>query len=257
MSEPPEGTPPSGGGPSAPGDAERAPGWYPDPDGSGWSRYWDGHAWAPVTPEQLAEREGAPARRSRFGRTIDRVLISGAVIVAAVVLVVATRSSGGGSSATHTTATQTVGARTTATRSVPPSRAHGTTGATGATGASTTPLTAAAITGVVNGYVSAVNHRNLPALTALLSPQLVRHAGNGPPQNLARALTLYRAQFAAEANPGLKLGGLHVAPGAGQGSAGARFGINQHGGRTRGTIAFHMAQSGPRLLIDQLIVRNH
>jgi hypothetical protein len=116
---------------------------------------------------------------------------------------------------------------------------------------------AGAINNVVNGYVSAVNHRNAVALAALLAPNLVRRTGTGPPKNLAQSLALYRSQFAAEGSPQMKIAGLHVAPGLGQGSAGARFGINQHGGRTHGTIAFHFTPAGRRLLIDQLVVRNH
>ena len=243
MSDPPEGTP------VASGDGERAPGWYPDPDGSGWRRYWDGSAWAPVTPEQLAEREraggdgGDGSDRPSRGRIVARVLVSVVVIAAAIVIaVVASNSSSSKHTANsgHTTSTSS---RLTTSR----------------TSTSTTPtaVTAAALTAVATGYASAINHRNLPALTALFAPTLVRRGANGQPQNLAKALALYQAQFAAEANPQFKLSGLHVAPGAGQGSAGGRFGVNQHGQRTRGTIAFHMTQAGPRLLIDQLVVRNH
>jgi len=246
MSDPPEDTPVASGG------GERAPGWYPDPDGSGWRRYWDGNAWAPVTPEQLAEREreggdgadGGSERPSR-GRIVARVVVSLVVIAAAIVIAAVASNS---SSSKHTA------------NSSHSTSAHTSSGSTTShTSTSTTPtaVTAAAITALTSGYASAINHRNLPALTALFAPSLVRRGGNGQPQNLAKALALYKAQFAAEANPQFKLSGLHVAPGTGQGSAGGRFGLNQNGQRSRGTIAFHMTQMGPRLLIDQLVLRNH
>jgi len=287
MSDPPDPTdegPAEGSSPGPPGDAPREAGWYADPDGSGWRRYWDGSAWAPVTQEQLAERGDGSSR----GRRMAQIGVIAAVVIAAIVVIVATTGSSGTKHAASTVASTTAGThatsttrattttrststtrhtsttrRTSTTRSTSTTKHTSTTRSTSTTKSTTTttgastPVTAAAITAVVNAYVAAYNSHNIAALRALMSPQLVRHGGNGPPQNLAQALAIYQAQFAAEPNPQLRLAGLHVLPGVGAGSAGARSGVNSHGQRTRGTIAFHMTQTGPRLLIDQLVVRNH
>ena len=117
-------------------------------------------------------------------------------------------------------------------------------------------MTADAINAALDAYVSAYNARSITAMAALFLTQLVRRTGNRHPENLAGALAIYRGQFATEANPDLRLAVVHLAPGVGQASAGALFGVYEHHRRTRGTIAFHFTQSGPRLLIDQLVVRS-
>ena len=118
-------------------------------------------------------------------------------------------------------------------------------------------MTAAEVTNAVQAYVAAYNARSIAALGALFSPTLVRRAGAGRPQNLATALALYRGQFAVQPNPDLVLANVKVAPGVGQASAGASFGVYAHNRRTRGKIAFHFTASGPVLLIDQLNIHVH
>lgn len=66
-----------------------APGWYPDPAGSGQPRYWDGQSWAPVT-------EGAGTGRGRGG--LYALLAAAAVVVLVVVLLIAQPWNGLGSS---------------------------------------------------------------------------------------------------------------------------------------------------------------
>jgi hypothetical protein len=54
-----------------------APGWYPDPSGTG-SRYWDGNTWDPTAPPPPAV---APPRKKRRG-----LIILGTVVVVFIVL---------------------------------------------------------------------------------------------------------------------------------------------------------------------------
>jgi len=257
MSEPPqeaEPTPADGSSePPVPAeDADRAPGWYPDPDGSGWRRYWDGQGWSSASPEQLAEESGgAPAGR---GRTVAGAVVVAVVIIAVATVILATSSSG---SHSHQAA-----AVSTTTAARPPTSTRATTTAPSTTTSATASVTAIAVTGpaitkAVDAYVAAYNARSIRQLGALFSPQLVRRTGAGEVQNLARALVVYSGQFAAETTPQLALAGVYVVPGAGQGGAGARFGVYAHGHRTRGTISFHFTQTGSRLLIDRLDIRDH
>lgn len=217
---------------------ERAPGWYPDPDGSGWRRYWDGQGWSAASAEQLAE-ETAGSGRGWSPLAARLVAVAGVLAVIIVVIVLASASGSHKSSTSSATSTPSASATTT----------------TATTASTPAPLAPAQVTAALNAYVSAYNARSIAALGALFSPQLVRRTGNGHPENLAGALAIYRGQFAAEAHPDLVLADVHVAPGVGQASAGALFGVYAHHRRSRGTIAFHFTQSGSQLLIDQLVVR--
>jgi hypothetical protein len=166
-----------------------------------------------------------------------------------VVVVVIIAASGSSKKTSHEAASR---AATTGPTSTPRTTTTTTT-------TTTTPsfLTAAAVTRAVNAYVAAYNARSIPALRNLLSPLLIRRANNGAPQNLTRAIAVYRGQFAAEATPDLVLAGVRVEPGAGQATAGAHFGVYAHNRRTRGRIAFHLVPSGSGLVIDQLNVHDH
>ncbi len=258
MSVPPDGTndTPQAGGAESVGDGpsdqgaeqpDREPGWYPDPDGSGWRRYWDGTAWATASAEELARAEPKQRDAERPAPDRQRNLIAGlvAVIVVVIIAVVIIAAAGSSKKTNHAASS---GASTTAR-----TLTSLTTTAT-STATTTTPalLTAAAVTQAVNAYVAAYNARSTRALRRLFSPSLIRRSDDGAPQNLARAMAVYRGQFSAEATPDLVLAGLRVTPGAGQATAGAYFGVYAHNRRTRGKIAFHFVPSGSGLRIDEL-----
>ncbi len=265
MSEPSDGTDETpGAGGSEPGDApaeqgaaepEREPGWYPDPDGSGWRRYWDGKAWATASAEELARAEPKrelPRRGTDGRRNLARAFV--ALVVVVVVAGVIIAASGSSTKRSHTASPVVL----TTVRSLTPRTATPTSTAT-TTITTFTPVhvTAAAVTRALNAYVVAYNARSITALRSLFSPALIRRANNGAPQDLTRAMAVYRGQFSTEANPQLALAGVRVAPGAGHATAGAYFGVYAHNRRTRGTIAFHFVPSGSGLLIDQLNVHDH
>jgi hypothetical protein len=241
---PPDEAPEPAASPSAPAPAEggeRPPGWYPDPDGSGWRRYWDGQRWSSASAEQLADETAGSGGRS----PIVARLVVGAGVLALIIVVIVLVSG----TSTHTSGTGS-------TAAAPPTlHASGTTTSATTTTSTTAPVAPAQIGAALNAYVSAYNARSITALGALFSPRLVRRTGNGHPENLAGALTIYRGQFAAEAHPDLVLADIHMTSGVGQASAGALFGVYAHHRRSRGTIAFHFTQSGSQLLIDQLVVR--
>ena len=236
---------------AAPSESEgaRAPGWYPDPDGSGWRRYWDGSNWSSASPEQLSvaasELDGAAVDRRR---RIAQVTVVGVVLAAIVAVIVATGSSG-----RHTTATDVAGASaTTAATTSAPATATTTT-----TSSAPAPVTVAQVHSTLNAFVAAYNARSLAGLSAVFAPSLVRRVIGHSPQNLATALALYAAQFGATPNPDLVLADVKVAPGIGQAGAGAHYGVYAHNRRTRGTMIFHFTASGQKLLIDRLRLTVH
>lgn len=56
------------------------PGWYPDPNGSGQPRYWDGQAWAPVTNSGAT---GKPSNKPVYAVLVGVVAV--AVVIALVI----------------------------------------------------------------------------------------------------------------------------------------------------------------------------
>lgn len=63
-----------------------APGWYPDPSGSGGLRYWSGTAWTEQVSPVGPSIPGPPSRRRRW---LVPLIAGGAVTVAVLVLVIA------------------------------------------------------------------------------------------------------------------------------------------------------------------------
>lgn len=72
-----------------------APGWYPDPDGSGGSRWWDGQRWvaSSLAPGQVPAPWKVPARRSAWWRLNRRwAILAGGVVAVIAILILITHS---------------------------------------------------------------------------------------------------------------------------------------------------------------------
>ncbi len=70
--------------------AQQPPGWFPDPDGGGGLRYWDGTQW---TDQRAPAAPAAPVAKKRRGRGCLTVI--GAVVVLFVLLIVVVAILGG------------------------------------------------------------------------------------------------------------------------------------------------------------------
>lgn len=186
------------------------------------------------------------------GIVIAMLVVFTAAVAAAIVIAV----SGGG---THPTGTRASSVTTSASSvsSTPTTSATATSTPRPTTAVTAAGVTAAEVESVVNAYVAAYNSRQPHALRALFSPSLVRRTGPGRPQNLARAMRVYRGQLGSEPNPDFVLSNVHVTTTPTGGRATADYAVTILGQRQQGTITFGLTPHGNGLLVDEIVISSH
>lgn len=111
-----------------------------------------------------------------------------------------------------------------------------------------------AVDSVLTAYARDFEHRRLGALAALLAPDFVRHRGNGPLEDRAATLALYRRQFRRTHPTRYRFSDLTVARSPGQAIVHARYAIRTRAGRSSGSMRLRLDEEGGRLLIRSIHV---
>jgi outer membrane biosynthesis protein TonB len=119
-----------------------------------------------------------------------------------------------------------------------------------------TPISAAAVRGVLDRYAAAYSAHDLSGLKSLFAPGFTRKNNDQPAKGIGASLAEYRKQFRQFPDSVYRLDVVNVKPSEGEATAAANYTITNAGPTaSNGSIGFHMSEVGGELKIDAIAIR--